>query len=711
MRLINKLIIVGLFLSNLFIQNIFGQYCIPNPTSGALYDTYIDSVSLGDIDYQDAFSPTDTSYNDYTSAYHGQTMLTRSSTYTLTIKGSPFYNSMHYVAWIDYNNDYDFTDSNEKLGEVIATSANQVFTILFTVPTDVDIVKTRLRVRGVLNTSNPDPCTDYLYGETEDYLVSISDFSQVGTGIDATFGSMEFFNYNTDNDYDIILHDESSTTDPVLFYYNTAGSFSSFSYLNTPFPEPNNDNLSFNLCDLNSDNQLDAIFTYRHNSNQSRTVYYEKQTVLTYTATSLPDLMRGSSAAADLNNDGRQDVVICGQDDDGIPHTYIYENTEAGLVLVNDELVGVYGQILIADYDNDMDMDLFLFGTDQYSNTNAIIYKNDNNWKFTNIYADIQKTGWLGGVALTDINNDGLIDLAVEDKIYNNNGDNSFSEVYVEITDWLYDAIHFTDLDNDGMVEMISQDGLGVVINKNNGLDSFLIKEQLFVKGENIDIGDSNNDDKPDIIVNHDPEIAILENNISFSNSAPSAPLNLVSSIGDSGYYSVNLYWDSGSDDATPAEGLTYNLRVGTAPGKNDIVSSMTSTTYHSLLKPGMGNVYFNTSWYLKNLEPGTYYWTVQSVDNTQVASAFATEQSFEILAPFTESSFLVDGQIMNSGTVADFDGDGDMDILLRDSLIAIHEQTSPYNFSYHIVDSNFTALEISDLNHDNLTDIIGMHW
>ncbi len=691
-------------------NRVSAQYCIPDPTSGAQFDTYIDSVSLEDINFQDSYSPTDTSYNDYTSSY--MTLLTRGETYDITLKGSPYYLNMHYVVWIDYNRDFDFYDANEKLGEFTTTSANQVFSIAFTVPADVDITITRLRVRTVYNITNPDPCTDYTYGETEDYTVSISDYLKVNTGIEGAYGDIAFFNYNTDSDYDLIMHDDMSFTDePVLFYYNMSGSFAKWDYINGDLPEPDNDNLSFHLCDLNSDNQLDAIFTYRFNSDYARTVHYEKQgTTLNLVSSGFADLKRGTSAAADLNNDGRQDVIICGQDDDDEPYTYIYRNDNGSFTLINDELKGVYGQILAIDYDNDMDIDIFLSGTDKYNNTNAIIYRNEGNWVFTNIMADLNRIGWLERSEFGDFNNDGLPDLVVYDKIYKNNGDDTFTEIYLGVEDWLYDAAHWCDLDNDGFVELISQDANGVVIYKYNGSDSFLIDHNLFVEGESIDIGDYNEDNKQDIIVNNWVEVYILKNRSSITNSIPDPPSNLYSSIGDSGYYSVNLYWDPGQDDATPEGGLTYNIRVGSSPGGNDIVSSMTSPTNSSLLKPGMGNVYFNTSWHLNNLSPGTYYWSVQTIDNSQLASTFASEQQFVILAPLTESSVIIYGKILSAGAGADFDADNDIDLIIQDSLLAIHEQTSPYNYNYHIVDSNCYIIDIVDLNSDNFPDIIAKH-
>jgi len=691
------------------------QYCIPTTTyAPSAYNMYIDSVSLGDINNQDSYSPTDTCYNDYTQ-FH-QTTLTRGQNYSMTIKAGPttYFNYMHYAAWIDYNNDEVFT-ADEKLGQYKTVALNEVFTISFTVPADAPILTTRLRVRCTYNSGTSfimDPCITYYYGETEDYTVSISDFLKVGTGIPGTYGDISFFNYNTDADYDLMLVDEITFgEDPITFYFNTAGSFTLFDYVNGDLPELDIVNISSSFCDLNNDNQLDVLFTYRYDDDYPATRHFEKQgSLLTLMSSGFPDLMRGSIKAADLNNDGRQDVILCGQDIDDVKHTYIYENTPGGFVLVNNKLKGIRGDIQTVDYDGDMDIDIFISGDDTYGNSNAIIYRNDNNWKFTNIMADLKKISWTDRAEFGDFNNDGLPDIVVGDQIYRNNGDDTFSEIYLELEDFLYSPCHWGDMDGDGYPEMISMDSYGPLIFKYNGVDSFLLDERLYADGSFMSIGDYNADKRQDIAINHYVEISFFKNQSSFTNLVPEAPTNLYSSIGDSGYYSVNLYWNDGQDDYTPAEGLTYNLRVGTTSGGNDIVSSMTSPSDYSLLKPGPGNVYSNNSWFLKNLSPGTYYWSIQSVDNSGLTSPFSDEQQFEILAPLTVSVFDIEGKISAAGSGVDFDADNDIDLIVYDSLLSIHEQVSPYVYNYHKVDTRAYLIDIKDLNNDNLPDLIARH-
>ncbi|MBK9390448.1 MAG: VCBS repeat-containing protein [Bacteroidetes bacterium] len=64
----------------------------------------------------------------------------------------------------------------------------------------------------------------------------------------------------------------------------------------------------------------------------------------------------------------------------------------------------------VADYDNDHDIDILLTGHDRYGNSNSIIYRNDNNWKFTELSLIFTKTDQVKPQFI-DFNNDGKLDL------------------------------------------------------------------------------------------------------------------------------------------------------------------------------------------------------------------------------------------------------------------------------------------------------------
>ena len=116
-------------------------------------------------------------------------------------------------------------------------------------------------------------------------------------------------------------------------------------------------------------------------------------------------------------------------------------------------------------------------------------------------------------------------------------------------------------------------------------------------------------------------------------NQRPDMPFILseevVNQSNNQGKTEVLLSWNQAFDDNTPSEGLTYSIKVGTSPGAEDVVSSNANT--NGLLKSSQkGNAEHNTSWKLA-LQPGEYYWSVQSIDNSFNGSLFSPEKAFEI--------------------------------------------------------------------------------
>jgi len=145
-------------------------YCIPVPTTGTTDGDFIDGVVLGTINNTGSGFTGGPTYTNYYATM--STNVTKSSAYTISITGG-IYQPDVYAAWIDYNKDGDFLDAGEKLGEFSTTAAYQTLNINFTVPAAASTGSTRLRVRCVWNAAGMDPCTNYVYGETEDYKVVI----------------------------------------------------------------------------------------------------------------------------------------------------------------------------------------------------------------------------------------------------------------------------------------------------------------------------------------------------------------------------------------------------------------------------------------------------------------------------------------------------------------------------------------------------------
>lgn len=85
------------------------------------------------------------------------------------------------LAWIDYNQDFDFDDAGEQV-LVSAIDALDIYSGNVTIPLSATVGTTRMRIRlhdthdgtDYINVFNDTPCGDASYGEIEDYVLNIT---------------------------------------------------------------------------------------------------------------------------------------------------------------------------------------------------------------------------------------------------------------------------------------------------------------------------------------------------------------------------------------------------------------------------------------------------------------------------------------------------------------------------------------------------------
>ncbi len=148
----------------LTLPNVILNYC--DSASENVTDEFISRVQFGDIDNASGAQ----FYSDFTNistdlVKNGQYVLTVTPTWTGTV-----YNES-YAAWIDYNQDGDFTDAGEQIWTQGNTQETPVSATI-TIPTSVPNGATRIRISMKYN-ALPTPCETFTYGEVEDYTVNI----------------------------------------------------------------------------------------------------------------------------------------------------------------------------------------------------------------------------------------------------------------------------------------------------------------------------------------------------------------------------------------------------------------------------------------------------------------------------------------------------------------------------------------------------------
>ncbi|WP_452232052.1 choice-of-anchor D domain-containing protein [Lacinutrix sp. MEBiC02595] len=139
------------------------SYCASNGNSTA-YE-YIDNVTLNTINNNSGAGTTSTGYSNFTGI---STTLNTGNTYTINVSqiGS---DSENYYAWIDFNQNSDFTDAGE---QILIQNTNGVATATFTVPPTASIGATRMRVSMSYYGYN-NPCGSFNFGEVEDYTINV----------------------------------------------------------------------------------------------------------------------------------------------------------------------------------------------------------------------------------------------------------------------------------------------------------------------------------------------------------------------------------------------------------------------------------------------------------------------------------------------------------------------------------------------------------
>ncbi|QHT69177.1 T9SS type A sorting domain-containing protein [Rhodocytophaga rosea] len=466
----------------------------------------------------------------------------------------------------------------------------------------------------------------------------ISAFSAVSTPALANVqnGDITWGDYDNDNDLDILLTGKDKNQISVTkIYTNNAGVFTD---LNANLPGVSGGSAIWG--DYDNDNDLDILLTGTTNDGLGISrIYKNINGIFSDANAGLAGIFAGMAVWADIDNDGDQDVLLAGTTDPSEPITRIYILENGIYTPAASSLTDVTnGSISLGDYDNDGDLDILLTGTST-SGDIATIYQNTAG-TFSAIQTD-NITGNSGGsVAWGDYDMDGDLDILITGTngtfIYVNT-QGKFTNIQAGLPAAEHGKAAWGDYDNDGDLDFIlSGNTSGILIYKNaNGV--FNQTETINLPTlTNIAIswGDYDNDKDLDILVsganNNNTITKLFRNNSNSLNTKASPPTQLNASLQDN---TVTLTWNKATDNQTPQNGLTYNVRVGTTSGGAQIVSCLSSVNTGQRRLMGQGNSGQRNSFILNNLPAGTYYWSVQAIDNSFIGSVFATEGTFTIKA------------------------------------------------------------------------------
>ncbi|MBI4715826.1 MAG: VCBS repeat-containing protein, partial [Nitrospirae bacterium] len=486
---------------------------------------------------------------------------------------------------------------------------------------------------------------------------------------------MRWGDYDNDGDLDLAIQGFTGGTRWVRLYKNNSGTF-----MEDPLPglyAYNEGPMLFG--DYDRDGDLDLAYTGWSGGGTGSRIYRNDGGGTFFW---LGDTLRGMKGADgawfDYDNDGDLDLILVGESYDPPSGDYslIYRNDGNDVFTAAVSLPGVYlGQVAAGDFDNDGDVDLAITGR----TVGAKIFRNTGG-AFADIGAGLPSL-INGAVAWGDFDNDGDLDLAICGQkgdsslyfeIYQNNA-GTFVALNAGLPGIHTGELHWGDYDNDGDPDLLATglDGAGLPVSRvyrNDGGGVFT-DAALGLAGvwdqSSAAWGDYDNDGDLDIVMagqlaGGTYAVKVYRNDSTVANTAPAPPPGLAASIsGDR----ITFSWNASTDGQTPAAGLTYNLRLGTTPGGQEIMAPMSNLSSGWRRLPNAGNAQHNLSWTIGDLSSGTYYWSVQAVDaavdgdGTPLAGASLASGPSQIAITFSKA---MDGATMTSGTVQILASGGD---------------------------------------------------
>lgn len=464
--------------------------------------------------------------------------------------------------------------------------------------------------------------------------------------------SVAWGDYNADGDLDFVLSGSNASNMKMTRLYQSDGADAGpgdwlFSEVIVSPQLVDVDSSSCAWGDYDNDGDIDLLLAGSDGSHNAVTKIYENHGGSNLTeAASLEGIVNGTVLWFDYDNDGDLDVLITGKDTSGQPFTGIYENN-AGFTAVAAGLEPlVNSSAAVADYDNDGDLDIVLSGEDAMGMSYTALWENSGG-TFT-VTAHTFEPLSNGSAAFGDYNNDGFADLIItgennsgvpQTRLYRNSG-SGFTETGTFTGVATGNAI-FGDYDNDGDLDIVltGADNTGnpfIQVYRYDGNDMFTADDGGLpaVQNGNISFADYDGDTQLDLLVMGNdgtvPVTALQNNTLAQTNTTPLAPEESASLPEGN---DVVFFWQDAYDRETPYGGISYNLRVGTASGGNDVFSSMATGSGKRLItERGIDSVF----WRLEGLARGIYYWSVQAIDAGGLASGFSAEQTFKINTPPT---------------------------------------------------------------------------
>lgn len=459
-------------------------------------------------------------------------------------------------------------------------------------------------------------------------------------------GAVQWGDYDNDGDLDLVVAGDTGAGYISRIYRNNGGG--SFTDIGAGLPGISLANAAWG--DYDNDGDLDLVLSGETVTGHLSRLYRNDSGAFVDANAGLAAGFGSRLAWGDYDNDGDLDLFLATNTGDWtnmVLISRIYRNDGSGAFVAMDcGLPGLWGgSVSWGDYDSDGHLDLFLTGNSGGSFLSRV-YRNCGDW-FANT-AEFTGT-WAGAGEWGDYDGDGDLDILQTGatsydltRVCRNDG-GTFTEIEVGVAGMpplQWSSATWGDCDNDGDLDILLTGYCAPMVRYVSGVfvntdGRFIDTNAGLVPADYNGVipaawGDYDNDGRLDIAASSSGHVLRIYRNPDYAfptqpNSAPTAPHALeVWSWRDQ----ITFSWSAATDAETPAVGLSYNLRIGTTPGGNEITSAMADGASGFRRVVARGNVPHGTSW-TATLPPGHYYWSVQAVDGAFAGGPFAEEMMY----------------------------------------------------------------------------------
>ncbi|NCQ10931.1 MAG: T9SS type A sorting domain-containing protein [Bacteroidetes bacterium] len=386
----------------------------------------------------------------------------------------------------------------------------------------------------------------------------------------------------------------------------------------------------------------------------------------------LTGVINGDSKLFDADGDGDLDLVLVGS---GVLGTVLefYENVNSNPDSFREnpfqkvdgyfspEIGYDFASVDVADVNNDGKLDVLISG----NNYNQIggrglttdIYINKNGqFILDEIASEGLPDNYHGQAKFIEMNNDGFVDVVVAGREgvrlslhqgINESGDIQYRSVDLPVPASVGTRFDAADLNNDGFTDLVitgrefinnaNTDPKKVWIVLNKGANGFELAPEEWISNLPaswngwVELGDANQDGSVDILLTSDDrrntsrvflnQLSKMNTDEIQQNEAPNAPRNprMYTENGE-----TQLRWDFGGDDHTDAKAMKYNLRLTSNSQVDDVVKSNVSQDGAPYFVTN-GNMVNRTKLAIPELDSTrTYEWAIQAIDQSGKHSEWA---------------------------------------------------------------------------------------